>query len=237
MDAILFVIFFFFISLCAFFVFKKHKSSRQLKFINNYKFPQSIPSKIKLVYPELSDAELDQVMKGLKAYFLLIYAANKEAVSMPSQVVDVAWHEFILFTKEYSRFCLKAFGYYIHHTPSEAMKTEVEAVVGIKRAWELACNRENINSFTPNRLPLIFALDGRLNIKDGFFYKLNCLDSLDNKSNENRKTYCASHISSSVDYAPNLDGKPVGGGSGCSGGGSSNIGCSSSGCSGGCGGN
>lgn len=42
--------------------------------------------------------------------------------SMYSQLVDEAWHQFVLFTREYTSFCLRYFGRYIHHNPSNAPK-------------------------------------------------------------------------------------------------------------------
>jgi len=35
----------------------------------------------------------------------------------PSIIVDYGWHEFILFTKLYERFCKEILGQFIHHTP------------------------------------------------------------------------------------------------------------------------
>lgn len=32
--------------------------------------------------------------------------------------IDEMWHEFILFTKDYSDFCMKYFGEYLHHMPN-----------------------------------------------------------------------------------------------------------------------
>ena len=32
--------------------------------------------------------------------------------------IDEMWHEFILFTKDYSDFCAKYFGEYMHHLPN-----------------------------------------------------------------------------------------------------------------------
>jgi hypothetical protein len=68
-----------------------------------------------------------------------------------------------------------ALGRFLHHTPAEAMLTPQNAQEGIRRAWRLACGLENISARTPPRLPLIFKLDDRLNIPDGFRYSLNCL--------------------------------------------------------------
>ncbi|WP_218044237.1 glycine-rich domain-containing protein [Kiloniella majae] len=105
---------------------------------------------------------------------------------MPSQVVDVAWHEFILFTREYHDFCKKAFGRFLHHTPAEAMKSPTNAEEGIKRAWRLACELEGFAtntkqkkkglSFTKDPLPRLFEIDRKLKIPNGFYYKRDCLD-------------------------------------------------------------
>jgi hypothetical protein len=43
---------------------------------------------------------------------------------MHSLRVDHAWHEFVLFTHEYSDFCHRFFGRYMHHSPSNAPETE-----------------------------------------------------------------------------------------------------------------
>jgi hypothetical protein len=44
---------------------------------------------------------------------------NPEAHSIddPLLIIDEMWHEFILVTREYTQFCDKMFGRYIHHRP------------------------------------------------------------------------------------------------------------------------
>ena len=42
---------------------------------------------------------------------------------MHSLAVDEAWHQFVLFTAEYSAFCARYFGRYRHHAPSNAPDT------------------------------------------------------------------------------------------------------------------
>ncbi len=53
------------------------------------------------------------------------YAAQpaKRMVAMPSQVVDVAWHELILHTRLYQHVCRKGLGRFLHHTPAQAMRS------------------------------------------------------------------------------------------------------------------
>lgn len=44
-------------------------------------------------------------------------------VSMPSRVVDVAWHEFILLTRVYAEFGEEGLGRFLHHTPAAEIKS------------------------------------------------------------------------------------------------------------------
>ena len=112
-------------------------------------------------------------------------------VAMPSQVVDDAWHEFILFTRSYKTFSQRAVGRFLHHTPTEAMSSPTLAQEGIKRAWRLACDKEGVDPATPEKLPLIFAIDAMLDIPDGFKYVLDCRDK---NSPSYRDGYCAGDI-------------------------------------------
>lgn len=77
---------------------------------------------------------------------------------MPSQAVDEAWHEFILDSLSYTRFCDVAFGAYLHHTPDEAMSTPMDgALADTVRAWD----RSQIGR---NEEPALWDLDHRLEI-------------------------------------------------------------------------
>jgi len=177
-------------SLAAYFYFKG-KRGRQLAYIQAYEFHPAIGRKLKERYPHLTDDKLEMVFEGLRDYFCFCNQARKRMVAMPSQVVDVAWHEFIIFTRSYESFTKKAIGRFLHHTPTEAMKSPIQAQEGIKRAWRLACAKERINPTAPSRLPLLFAIDSMLGIEDGFHYSLNCKDASSVKR-DNR--YCAGHI-------------------------------------------
>lgn len=154
--------------------YRKFAKSRRKRFIDSYAFPASIREKIRQKYPHLSHQQTEEVVCGLREYFQICNLGGRRFISMPSQVVDVAWHELILFTKAYELFCRKAFGRFLHHTPAEAMQSTTAAQSGIKRAWRFSCLREGINPRAPMRLPLLFAIDAELNIADGFCYSLNC---------------------------------------------------------------
>ena len=190
------------------------------QFIDSYPYQRFLDKRLAVKRPELTPAQREMVFDGLKDYFHLCNTAGRQMVAMPSQVVDDAWHEFILFTRQYNKYCQQALGRFLHHTPAEAMASPTIAQDGIKRAWRLACAREGVDPKSPSRLPLLFAIDGLLGISNGFRYQLDCVAA--GKAGDG---FCASHIGCS---------------SGCSGdsGGASDSGCGDggSGCSGGCGG-
>lgn len=209
-EKLLFLVFvggiFFFIYL----VQRKAVITKREKLIKGFCFPKTITEKVHERYPHLSEEQLNSVLDALRDYFSICNIAGKRMVAMPSQVVDIAWHEFILFTRQYQLFCKEALGRFLHHTPAEAMQSQTHAQNGIKIAWKIACRKESIEPKSPHKLPLLFAIDARLKIPDGFNYSLNCKPLRNDH-------YCASHI-----------GCRSGCGSGCGG--------DSSGCGGGCGG-
>ncbi len=64
----------------------------------------------------------DGVVELLKFLYL---CANNNSVLTPSLRVDALWHEFILFSRSYTRFCDSHFSQYIHHEPSDSPNDEV----------------------------------------------------------------------------------------------------------------
>jgi hypothetical protein len=195
----------------------RRKQGEQL--IDSYPYQRFLDKRLAVKRPELSPAQREMVFDGLKEYFHLCNIAGRNMVAMPSQVVDDAWHEFILFTRQYNKFCQQALGRFLHHTPAEAMTSPTIAQDGIKRAWRLACAREGIDPKSPSRLPLLFAIDGLLGIGNGFRYQLDCV-----AAGKAGGGFCASHIGCSS------------GCSGDSGSASDAGGDGGSGCGGGCGG-
>ncbi len=181
------------LSMCAIYVLRSaYERKRQLRFIDNYTFHDAITQKFREKRPELGDGETALVYAGLRDYFHICHHAGRRMVSMPSQVVDDAWHEFILFTRTYQRFCNKAFSRFLHHTPAEAMPGPTSAQTGIKRAWRLACAKDGVNPKHPVALPLLFRIDKELGIDDGFYYELDC--TKEQFSGRGRRDYCATHI-------------------------------------------
>ena len=120
-------------------IWRRARRKQGEQFIDAYPYQRFLDERLAEKRPELTPAQRQMVFDGLKEYFHLCNLAGRSMVAMPSQVVDDAWHEFILSTRQYKRFCDQALGRFLHHTPAEAMRSPTEAQEGIKRAWRLAC--------------------------------------------------------------------------------------------------
>ena len=178
------------LGICVYYVYYMKNQAQLMnliEYIEKYIFPVSMKKKIKSAYPNLNNEGIDRVFDGLRLYFIISHVSKNEPISMPSQVVDVAWHEFILNTLEYKIFCDNAFGQFLHHKPSEAMKTKTTAQDGIRRTWKISCELDGINPQFPNKLPPLFSIDTDLHIDDGYRYALNC-------ESETGAVFCVSHI-------------------------------------------
>jgi hypothetical protein len=67
-----------------------------------------------------SAEEANALFTEVKRYLVLNQIDRTKAWKMYSLRVDEVWHQFVLFTVEYSTFCDKYFGHYAHHAPSNA---------------------------------------------------------------------------------------------------------------------
>jgi len=64
--------------------------------------------------PETCETVLAEVIK-----FLTLASECTDTQITPSVKVDLAWHEFLLFTRRYFDFCERNYGKMIHHEPSD----------------------------------------------------------------------------------------------------------------------
>jgi len=201
------------VAILAFLLWRNLARQRRLRYLNRFPYQRLLDARLAARRPELSAEQRREVLAGLHDYFLFCLQARRRMVAMPSQAVDDAWHEFILFTRQYDKFCAHAFGRFLHHTPAEAMASPTQAGDSLRRAWRLACAHEGIDPKAPDRLPRLFALDAALGIAGGFVYHLDCLA----RSHPDGSGFCASHIGCSSGSAS--DSSDAGGGDGDGGGG------------------
>lgn len=210
-------------------IWLRWRESARADYIRSFMFPRGLLEKLQTKRPNLDTKELQLVARGLRQFFLAHLKSGQKFVAMPSQLADDLWHEFILYTRNYDVFCRRAFGQFLHHTPAVVLGRDKQDNAGLRRVWWYTCLEENINPRKATRLPLLFALDSKLGIDDGFRYSLDCSKQRDIGSGP---IHCGGDMSST-----SFDGSTDGfGGSSLLDGGVSDSGGDSSGCGGGCGG-
>jgi hypothetical protein len=151
------------------------------RFIQQAALPQFLKSKLREAYPHLSGKDAELAELGLRHFFLACLHHKGQFTAMPSQAVDVLWHEFILHTQAYQVWCKQALGYFLHHTPAEVLGKSAKRNDGLRRIWHWACQQEQIDPRSPAYLPVLFAIDNRLRIPDGFHYVPDCKTRLNPK--------------------------------------------------------
>lgn len=64
--------------------------------------------------------EVARLLDEVKKYLVLARLNPTRGLPMLSRRVDEVWHQFVLFSEEYTRFCHRFFGRFVHHVPGEA---------------------------------------------------------------------------------------------------------------------
>ena len=64
---------------------------------------------------DLAERVMDQALA-----FLTVAADHEGEPLAPTPVVDIGWHTFILYTREYAEFCDRVAGRFLHHVPNDA---------------------------------------------------------------------------------------------------------------------
>lgn len=88
---------------------------------------QTIPEEIigRYAYKNgLTFAESEDLFSDLERF--LSKAALMDC--SPTKHVDLVWHEFILHTKDYNKYCVSKFGKLIHHIPTSTYKNSSNEV-------------------------------------------------------------------------------------------------------------
>lgn len=209
-------------------LWKQRVTYRREAFIRDHPFPQGLFEQLRKKRPALDLKQCQLVSLALRQFFLAHLKSGRQYVSMPSQAADDLWHEFILHTRNYEVFCRGAFGKFLHHTPAVAVGSSAAAHAGLRRCWWFACKEDSINPRAPTRLPLLFALDAKLGIDDGFHYALDCKKQPGRLGRGDDGGGATVHCGS--DLAASSSDDSFGGG--CGGGGSDGGSCGGGGCGG-----
>lgn len=213
---------------------RRNRRSQREHHIRTYMFPPGLLDKLQARRPELQLKDRQLVARALRQFFLVYLNSGFKQIAMSSQLVDDLWHEFILYTHHYQTFCQHAFGRYLHHTPAAVLGASANNNAHIRRTWWYACLEENINPRHATRLPLLFALDAKYDIANGFRYQARCHEQAQTGTGD---VYCASDFYPDSSGGSDASTFSFSDDSGTPSGDSSSDGAScSGGCSGGCGG-
>lgn len=68
---------------------------------------------------EMSHERATAAFEGMKLYLYTVGSTNAD-LSPPNDDIDEAWHNFMLFSRDYMTFCVTNFGHYLHHQPFTA---------------------------------------------------------------------------------------------------------------------
>lgn len=207
---------------CAIFayrIWRRWQAAARAAFVRRYTLPKGIFDKLRARHPGLTTKDCQLVAHALRQFFLAYIQGGFRPVAMPSQVADDLWHEFILHTRSYEQFCARAFGRFLHHTPAAQLGSVTAQDEGLRRCWRLACQEDGIHPQRPTRVPLLFAIDGKLAIPGGFLYAPDC-NRLGRVGKDGRPVHCGSDLAGgSTDGDSGDSSSADDGDSGCSGGG------------------
>lgn len=98
------------------------KGNELLEKFMSYNFPQL---KIRFINKlSLSESESSDLFEDLKKW---MYLCTVSSVALsPPKMIDEAWHNFLLFTMEYKRFCDEYCGRFIHHFPFDGVPPDAK---------------------------------------------------------------------------------------------------------------
>ncbi len=84
----------------------------------------------------LSHEDAEVLFHDMKQFLYL--CGTRPGVWSPTEQIDAAWHEFILYTKDYAEFCKEIFGKFVHHVPNSYLTKEAQLVGNTWRTYKVA---------------------------------------------------------------------------------------------------
>lgn len=137
-------------------------------------------------------------MRALHPFFLATQA-NGQPSPIPPVVTADLWHLFAASTREYEIVCRSAFGHPLPPTAATGLRGSVIDDEALERTWTHTCRQEGIQPHRPSRLPLLFEVDARLGIADGFTWVLDRSDAaIEAQRKRSRNMFCADDLARMV---------------------------------------
>ncbi|MEY9997868.1 hypothetical protein ABIE67_010254 [Streptomyces sp. V4I8] len=73
--------------------------------------------RITVDHPDVGEATARRIV-GQAAAFVAASGPEPGRMLVPSRMVDIGWHAFILHTVDYAHFCQRVVGHFVHHVPT-----------------------------------------------------------------------------------------------------------------------
>jgi len=166
---------------------KRQTDRTRVAYINAYQFPATLRGKLALKHANLNSEQLDLVFRALRQYFQACREAGavkrSRSVGMPSKVVDDVWHDFMLISREYTAFCNKAFGGYLHHAPDAEMKVSMPIALGNTLQAIKARKGTATGVAMLGGIPLLFGIHSALAVEGGFEHDVQTIAAIEAKRN------------------------------------------------------
>ena len=111
-----------------------NSSSALVNKVLGYENPEFIERlKVKL---GLSKDSAEELFYDMKQFLFL--CGTRPGICSPTDTIDAAWHEFILYTQDYASFCDEMFGRFIHHVPQTYLSKEHSTKGKTWRTFQIA---------------------------------------------------------------------------------------------------
>lgn len=92
------------------------------------------PIKFRLVVDKGWDLDEADTTEVLYKRFLLLCKLYPQSSFVPTNQIDIFWHEHILDTQKYDVDCQQIFGYFLHHFPYLGLRGE-EDIINVERGF------------------------------------------------------------------------------------------------------
>ncbi|MBK3780138.1 hypothetical protein G3A43_07695 [Paraburkholderia aspalathi] len=160
----------------------------------DYEFPLMVVDVFTKENPHLSAGQRDLAFRGLREYFMLMLIEHQmgrqKPLGMPSELVDEAWHAFVLCTLEYELFCKRFFGRMVHHQPDPSARPglvdpNAEFKSDTCNTW--AAYRNSVRRYpayftSVSDMPLLFGLDSYVGLTSGWLWTAPAVAALERQA-------------------------------------------------------
>lgn len=140
------------------------------QFIRESILPRHLVQAMRERFPALGQHGPELVLRGLRQLFLAQLRAQPRAAACPSYLVEQAWRLLAGYNTAYARWCRTALGRHVEPAAAYALGSNAADNDALRRSWYWACKEESIDPRAPSRLPLLFALDCKYGVAQGFAY-------------------------------------------------------------------